>query len=91
MGLRYQQSPIALPDLPDGRMQVRASIPLKSRFWFLTGRELIRCLIVPLKMVEVVEVVSLPQSCGALREGREVVDLPDDLEGLALVAMVHNG
>lgn len=90
MSLRYEQGPITFPDLPDRRMQVRAAIPLKSRFCLLTKRYLICDLIVP-HMGLVVEIVSFSESCGALRERREVVDLSDDLEGLALVAVVHNG
>ena len=90
MGLWYQQRPVTFPDLPDRRMQVGASVPLQCRFCFLTYCHLLCWLIVP-QMVEVIEVVSFSQSCGALREGGEVMDLSDDLEGLALVAMVHNG
>jgi hypothetical protein len=42
-----------------------------------------------IEMWEVGKVVAFFESSGPVR-GREVVDLPDELEGLTIIAMIHN-
>lgn len=73
-------------------MQVGASISIHNDLILFTDRCLLSQFIAAtLEKVlrNIVEIITFLQPSGSLGYGGKVVDLPDDLEGLALVAVVH--
>lgn len=97
MSFRYDQSPIALPDLFYRSIQVRTSYVLSvALFWVFSKLAAffhdIFMVVVSFQVIsrEIKEVIFLFESVGRVPHRWEVVNLLDELKGLAFVAMVHN-
>ena len=88
VGFRDQQCPVTLPNLSDGSIQVWLPDVSKTILFFVSFLES-GLFTVPLELIwDIVEIVPFLKSI-ASASGFEAVDLPDDLEGLAVVAMNH--
>lgn len=95
MSFRYDESPIALPYLLDGSVEIRASYVLKIALFLVVSclQSFLRhVFIIRLDVIgrEIVEIDLFFEAIGRVPERREMVDFLDDLERLTFVAVMHN-